>query len=208
MRILAIGAHCDDVELGCGGTLAKHVEAGDQVGIFHLSSDHVGEDAAQSAAKVLGIPIDIWNLEDQKFDEYPFLEIVQGIEEHIKGCKPDIVFTHWTGDLNRDHQLTAQAVLTACRPLPNSTVKAIYGYEVVSSTEWGAVPFVPTHFEQLSIEHMQKKKSALECYGEEIKPSPHARSINAIHAMNVKRGAEAGVYFAEAFHVYRSIRRI
>ena len=63
---------------------------------------------------------------DNKLDTYPLLKIVKIIEKYIKKFKPDIIYTHFNNDLNIDHQIVNQAVLTACRPQKNSSVKNIF----------------------------------------------------------------------------------
>ena len=68
---------------------------------------------------------------------FPLLDIVKVIENIKDKVKPDIIFTHYEKDLNIDHQITYQAVITATRPLPDETVKEIYSFEVLSSTGVG-----------------------------------------------------------------------
>ena len=209
-KILAIGAHADDIELGCGATLAKHVHQGDDVYLLHLNKgegDRVKYKAAGEAAKIIGaISTELSDIPDQKFDTMSFLDIVQFIERRIIKILPDIVYTHWQGDLNLDHKITANAVLTACRPLPGSSVKEIYGFEIPSSTEWGLHPFVPNHYVSLNDDFMSKKLLALSQYDGEIKESPHARSFETIFANLIKRGGEVGQEAAEAFYLYRGIK--
>ena len=204
-KVLCIAAHADDEILGCGGTMAKRVGDGDKVNALILCKDRW--EMAYNTTKVIGHENNYCQFDDQKFDGYHLLEITQAIEFMIKKLEPQIIYTHWIGDLNLDHQITARAVLTACRPLPASSIEAIYGFEICSSTEWGTQPFVPTHFEVLSGGHVVKKNNALECYGAEIKPYPHARSSVAIGSQWDKRGCECGNNYAEAFHTYRTIRR-
>lgn len=212
-RVLVVAAHPDDETLGCGGTIARHVAEGDEVTVIMLSNgcqnikDMTARvQASKDSQKIIGYnPLIIAPLQDQKFEAELLLEIIQFIEGHI--CQQNIIYTHHIGDLNLDHQLTARAVLTACRPLPESTVEAIYGFEVASSTEWAPVtPFTPVHFVQLDETHYTKKIKALECYDAEMRPEPHARSFLAVESMLKLRGAQCGVQYAEAFTVYRQKR--
>ena len=69
-------------------------------------------------------------------DSVPLLDVTQSVEQQIDELKPDVIYTHHIGDLNIDHQITHKAVMTACRPQPNFSVKEIYAFEVLSSTEW------------------------------------------------------------------------
>ena len=88
--------------------------------------------------------------------------------------------------------------MTAFRPLPKEVCREILSFEVLSATGWRADKFTPTVFEDISGELDQKTK-ALECYFSEIKPFPHARSIETVRALARFRGASVGVSAAEAF---------
>jgi LmbE family N-acetylglucosaminyl deacetylase len=207
-RILVVAAHADDEILGCGGTMAKHVEMGDKVYSMILCSER-SKDAKKAAIAIGATNTCFLNYADQRFDRFSLLEITQDIESWIGKVKPDVVFTHWIGDLNKDHEITARATLTACRPLPASTIEAIYGFEIPSSTEWAPLhPFVPNHFESLSHENIDEKSRALRCYESEMREHPHARSYLTVAELLEIRGGQCGVKYAEAFHTYRSIRRI
>lgn len=220
--VLAIVAHPDDEALGAGGTLARHAAKGDAVHILFLA-DGVGArgndkaaaerrvKAARLAASALGArEPEFLGLPDNRLDRLDLLDIVQPIENIIRKIAPETIYTHHAGDLNIDHGLCHRAVLTACRPLPGSTVLRIYAMEVVSSTEWSPAhsghAFIPTHFVDISTA-LQAKRRALEAYGEEMRPFPQARSYEAVDALAIWRGASAGLRAAEAFMVVREIKR-
>lgn len=213
-KVLVIAAHPDDEVLGCGGTIARHVEAGDEVSVLILSSGCQSKrdkpariKAAVGSSSNMGCKLHIRDLPDQRFDTVPFLDIVQEIESVIKNHvgEVNVVYTHWIGDLNLDHQITARAVLTACRPLPDSTVREIYGFEVLSSTEWAPVhEFRPQRFVAI---RWNTKMDAMSYYYREMRSDPHARSWQSFGSQAEKRGAECGVPHAEAFHVYRQVRK-
>lgn len=219
-NIAVIVAHPDDEALGAGGTMALHARRGDVVHPIFLA-DGVGargqdEAAAEkraragrlaagalgaSAPRFLGFP-------DNRLDTVALLEIVQAIEKIIASIGPDTVYTHHQGDLNIDHAICNRAVLTACRPLPQCTVRRIYAMEVLSSTEWGspspAHAFVPTHFVDVTAT-LGAKRHALEAYAEEMRDFPHARSFEAVEALMKIRGSAVGLGAAEAFAVLRQI---
>jgi N-acetylglucosamine malate deacetylase 1 len=217
--VLVIAAHPDDEALGCGGTMRRHAEAGDAV-VAMFMTNGVGarggsegaqarQDAARAALGILGArPIVFGNFPDNAMDSVPFIRLVQFIENTTQALQPHIVYTHHHGDLNIDHVLTHRAVLTAFRPLPGSSVRAIYGFEVASSTEWAEpqpwAGFAPSHFVDVS-STWQAKRKALGAYAEEMRPFPHARSLEAVEARAVVRGAQVGLHKAEAFSVIRSI---
>lgn len=218
MRILAVGAHPDDVELGAGGTLARHTAAGDEAYILVLgtgatSRDHVAPGAtlelrrqALESAQVLGARVCVLNYPDQRFDSVDFLELVKAVEGVIGQVTPERIYTHYAHDLNLDHRLTHQAVITACRPLPGALVRRIDSFEVPSATEWGGVAFAPTAFVDIQGEPLRRKLAALACYKGEMRDAPHPRSAVSLTALARWRGANSGFVEAEAFEVVRDLR--
>lgn len=220
--VLAIVAHADDETLGCGGTLAAHAARGDIVHCL-IVADGVSsrrgdartdlserDDAAARAMKILGIaPPTRLNFPDQRLDDGALLDIIQAIETKTAAMTPTIVYTHHANDLNNDHRLVAQAVLTAFRPTPRQSVRAIYAFETPSATEWNfaAPSFRPSRFVDVS-ETLEIKMAALECYAAELRDFPHTRSRDAVRALAMLRGANVGVAAAEAFVTLRQIDRV
>jgi LmbE family N-acetylglucosaminyl deacetylase len=166
---------------------------------------------AFTAAEILGAnPPHFLEFPDQRLDSVPLLGIVQSIERIAASVRPDIVYTHSASDLNVDHRLACAAVLTAFRPIPGQSVSAIYGFEVLSSTEWNfgapSGSFQPARFVCIS-DVLKHKISALEAYDEEIRDFPHPRSYDAVRALAALRGSTVGVKAAEAFSVLREVVR-
>lgn len=131
MRIIAIGAHFDDVEIGCGGSLAKHKDLGDEVAIFVAThSGYVGLDGKEMrdpkvareeghrAASILGIDqVHCGEFETNNLvcDE----SLVVALRRLIDDFKPDLIYSHWLGDVHLDHHNLARAALSACRHVPS-----------------------------------------------------------------------------------------
>ena len=219
-RVLVVAAHADDETLGCGGTMARHASNGDHVDVLLVADGVTGrgdeklEDRHASALRACAIlgankPIFL-DFADQKLDMLSFLQIVQTIEPIIERIGPTIIYTHHGGDLNLDHRIVHQAVLTALRPMPFSTYKAIYAFEVLSSTEWASSAvgeaFRPDHFVAIETT-LSRKIEALRAYNQEMRDFPHARSIDALQALAVLRGSSVGLLSAEGFVTLRSIAR-
>jgi LmbE family N-acetylglucosaminyl deacetylase len=82
------------------------------------------EAAAKNAHRILGISqVHYLGLPDNRLDSLPLLDIVQKLEPLVAAIAPEIIYTHHHGDLNVDHRVTHQAIMTVCRPLPGSTVR-------------------------------------------------------------------------------------
>jgi N-acetylglucosamine malate deacetylase 1 len=223
MNILVVVAHPDDEVLGAGGVMALHGARGDVVDTIIVAdgetsrsgdkpADVMGrERAAVRAAEVLGSRApQLLGFPDQRLDTVPLLDIVQKIEATAIRLLPSLIYTHSLHDLNADHRIVARAVLTAFRPVQDSTVGAIYACEIASSTEWmpatPAEAFLPRRFVDIS-GTLKKKLEALRCYDAEMRPFPHPRSFAAIEALAHWRGASAGLHAAEAFDILREIDR-
>lgn len=219
--ILVVAAHADDEALGCGGTIARHVAEGDIVHAVFLadgvsSRPDVNRDdlshrlaATEQARQILGIANNTFlGLPDNRLDGLPLIEVVQPLEHVISQINPQVIYTHHYGDLNVDHRIAHQAVLTACRPTPECKVREIYAFEVMSSTEWSTPvhrPFTPNYFVDIS-NYIATKLSALGAYGQEMRKSPHSRSIDNLNYLALMRGNTIGVTAAEAFMMIRTIR--
>lgn len=147
-------------------------------------------------------------LPDNRLDSLPLIEVIQNLEPIIRKLKPSIIYTHHHGDLNVDHRITHQAVLTACRPMPGSSVQEIYAFEIMSSTEWAAPntePFVPNHYVDIS-GYISTKLEALRAYQIEMRDAPHSRSLEHLAYLAHHRGHTVGVIAAEAFVTLRTLR--
>ncbi len=217
-KILVFSAHPDDETLGCGGYIKKLSKINNTAvcifttGItsrtkFNLKNINVLKKNALKAFKILGFKKNYFlELDDNKLDKYPLLEIIQKIEQIIKKEKPNIIFTHFPYDLNVDHEIVTRAVLTACRPIiRNKHLKQILFYETLSSTEWSyKKKFKPNLY--IDIEDTIKfKTQALKSYKSEIQNFPHPRSIKGIEVLSKKRGSEVGLKNAESYIIYREL---
>lgn len=224
--ILVIAAHPDDEVLGCGATIAKHVQLGDKVHVVILAEGATSRDerrdrsqrstelsqlaeAAHRAKEILGVAsLTLHDFPDNRMDSVDLLDIVKIVESSMEKVSPDIVYTHHAGDMNIDHRCTHEAVVTACRPHPQQSVSTLLFFEVPSSTEWqlpgSGQPFIPNWFVDIS-DTLAKKLKALEAYESEMRPWPHSRSYKAVEALARWRGASVGVEAAETFLVGRNL---
>lgn len=212
--ILVICPHALDEVLGCGGTVAAHAAVGDRVEVLVLFGDGAGLDAkrriaAPQAARILrSEPPRFVGFPENRSDTVPLVEVVGAIERVIAATKPATLYVPHGGNLNVDHQTTCRAAVTAARPVPQHTVRAIYGYEILSSTEWAPPqlenPFLPTRFVDIA-RTLELKLKALELYAAEMRAPPHARSIEGVRALATHRGHSVGIMAAEAFSVIREL---
>ena len=141
-------------------------------------------------------------------DTIALLDIAKVVESLIAEHQPDTVFTHHAGDVNIDHRRMHEAVVIACRPQSEHSVKTLLCFEVPSSTEWqlpgSAPPFMPNWFVDIS-RTFDRKLSALQAYASELRDWPHPRSMQGIEHLAHWRGATVGVDAAEAFILGRRL---
>lgn len=219
--VLVVAAHPDDEALGCGGTLARLSDEGHAVHVVFMTDGVAARSSgspveskqrramARRASKFLGIQsIHFEDFPDNRMDSIDLLEVVKVVEDQLMAIQPQLVITHHHGDLNVDHRLVHQAVMTACRPPTASSVRRIWCFEVPSSTEWqvpvSARAFLPNLFFDIS-EVFSRKIEALGAYAEEMRPWPHSRAPEAVEHLARWRGASVGVDAAEAFMVAREL---
>jgi LmbE family N-acetylglucosaminyl deacetylase len=226
MTILVIAAHPDDEVLGCGGTMARLAAEGEDVyiailgeGITSRYQQREAADAAllealhsrsrQVAALVGAKDLFMYNLPDNRFDTVPLLEVVKIIEALVEKLQPHTVYTQHGGDLNIDHNIIYRATLTATRPIAGRPVRALYAYEVASSTEWAfqhfSPVFQPNYFVDISAT-LETKIQAMALYESEARPFPHPRSPEALRAIARRWGSVVGLEAAEAFDLIRAYR--
>ncbi len=222
--LLVIAAHPDDEVLGCGGTMAKLAAQGAAIQVAFLSdgvtsrtgnpADHVAaltvrRAAAERACRRLGASVvHFGDFPDNRMDTVALLDVVQPVERLITQYRPGMLLTHHAGDLNIDHRIVHQAVLTACRPQPGHPVRTLLTFEVPSSTEWqppaSSAAFVPDWFVDIS-GTLAQKLAALDEYASEMRTWPHPRSRQAVEHLARWRGATIGADAAEAFVLGRHL---
>lgn len=213
-NVLVIAAHPDDELLGSGGTLKKLINHGYKVITVIVAKGRKEEEHemirnVEGANKHLGI-------EEVIFLEYPnlLLETIplhvinKEIEALLVKYEPSMVFTHHYGDVNLDHQILFQAVLTATRPLPGKNPIELLCFETVSSSEWSQQSddkiFKPNYYVDIT-ETIDVKIESLRFYDVEMRPFPHPRSYEGVRYLARVRGMTVGVEYAESFEIIRRV---
>jgi LmbE family N-acetylglucosaminyl deacetylase len=153
-RVLAIGAHPDDVEFGAGGTLLKHGDAGDVLHILVLTRGESGSAApevrrieAEEAAGHLGAGITVADLQDTRVEEKAAIDVIEAAAGMFR---PDVVYTHSVHDTHQDHRAAAHASRVALR----SAARKVYAYQSPSTTE----EFRPARFPDIGLYPDEKMK--------------------------------------------------
>lgn len=217
MNVLFVFAHPDDEAFGPAGTIARSVDAGDNVWVLSLcKGDRPGsEQVANGRQKAFAASCYILGatplMKDSSDVHLDYHVAMRDVEDVIKEIKPNAVYTHNITDLHKDHRLTAEVCQVACRPKPDSTIDEFYMCESPASTEWTfgqrEPAFNPNVFYDVS-DYMTKKEQVMALYSTETYEYPDARSIKSMQVMAMNRGRQAGVEYAEAVKlVFSRVRK-
>jgi len=214
MNVMAIGAHPDDIEFGCSGTLIKHKERGDTVVYVCMTST---ESKSGTSGKVLRSLEQLTNevkcatdLIGCDFVEFaPFTDLhipfnfesVSVLDGMMQSYKIDTVYTHWAGDSNQDHIATFKATMAAARYVPN-----VFCYEQIPLSRHTENEMNINYYSDITdymdskIEVAKCHKSQIKKYGKEGFDVPHRLKILAEY-----RGIQANCNYAEGFHLIKKV---
>jgi LmbE family N-acetylglucosaminyl deacetylase len=201
VNVLAVGAHPDDIEAGCAGTLALHKAKGDKVYFLVLTRGEVSGDpqvkeiACKKSAELLGAAdLFFGGLKDTMIPDG--IETIRVIERIVDRVNPDIVYAHTFKDIHQDHRRSAYATLSAAR-----NCKRILMYETPNTLK----DFSPQVFTDIGMT-FESKKEVLHLFANESRRFWLA--AKAIEGLAVFRGFQAGVRVAEAFEVGRFVLEV
>ena len=214
-KVLAIGAHPDDIEFGCGGALIKHKSEGDSVHYLCMTSGEsingiTGEvlrtneqhqKEIQDAVEVLGCN----SIQRALFKDLhiPFsFDSVNVIEKEIKKYNIDTIYTHWAGDANQDHIATFKTTMAASRYVPN-----VFCYEQIPVSRMSENQMDINYYIDITKEFNQKLKSSL-CHDSQIiKYKSHGFDVKENLTILAKfRGIQARCTYAEAFKIIKQVK--
>lgn len=204
--VLAIGAHFDDLELGCGGTLSRHISAGDKViayvatksGYSNSEGKTIRSNAVASAEGIAGLQsLGIFDivLGSHKTFCLEFNEDLNtDLLELVQGNKIDVVYTHWDHDIHHDHRALALSTLHVCRHIPTILMYRSNWYE--SSEVFEGKCFVDvSNFWENKVRAVEAHKSELERVGRSW--------LDFVTVQGRSAGRIIGVQYAEQFKVVK-----
>ncbi|MBI5015001.1 MAG: PIG-L family deacetylase [Deltaproteobacteria bacterium] len=196
MRVLAIGPHPDDIEIGCGGTLVKYAHKGHDLFLMVLTGGGCGGDPAlrireqEASARRLGARALVWGGYEDTQLPLAYNEVIQKIEGAIREVTPDFIFVNYFQDTHQDHRTLAEATLSATRYVRN-----VLFYEVPTTRDFNPSVFV-------DIEGVfDEKLRLLECHASQInRTMVEGLSIRDVAQSAAHfRGVQGRVRYAEAF---------
>jgi LmbE family N-acetylglucosaminyl deacetylase len=195
MNVLAIGAHPDDIEFGCAGTLMKYADTGHGVYTMVLTGGGMGgskgvrQKEAEAAALQMGVKEIFWG--SYQDTELPLNKsLIDDIEKTLESVQPSFIFIHHRHDTHQDHRVLAQAAISATR-----YVKNVLFFEGPTS-----VDFSPNVFVDITT-HMDRKMEALAAHASQMEKTniPGLNIVDIARAVAVSRGIQARSGYAEGF---------
>lgn len=204
MNILAIGAHPDDIEYGCGGTLIKYARAGHNVNILVLTEGEVGGEGPtrkkeqERAAKIMQVQKVFWG--GFRDTEIPInKKTISIVERVIKRVRPDEIYVNYFDDTHQDHRTLTQCVISATR----------YIQRVLLYEDYTTCNFEPNIFVDIE-DVLNEKVKLLQAHHSQVAKSypTNLDIIESVKAIANFRGFQGKVKYAEGFKALRLLQEI
>lgn len=215
-KILIIAVHPDDETLGCGGTLLKHKENGDEIYWLICTSIDEKHKYYQTRKEEIEKVGKAYNfngvydlrLKTMRVDEYSMSELIGKISAIVNEIKPTIIYLPFYGDVHSDHRKIFEAAYSCTKTFRYPFIKKIYAVETLSETEFAPSflqnAFLPNVFVDIS-KFFDKKADIMQIYKSEINTHPFPRSVENLRALAKFRGAMSGCKYAESFMLLKEI---
>ena len=222
MRVLVIAPHPDDETLGCGGTLLKHVAAGDSVSWVIVTKAHEPrwpaevierrERQIEQVSATYGFAKRFrLSFPAGRLDAVPLEDLMDAINEIVVEVRPDWIYNVHAGDVHSDHRAVFDATMSAVKSFNSASkgVSRLLSYETISSTDatppTPATVFLPNLYCDIT-PFLERKLEIMSLYEGEVHPYPLPRALESIRALARFRGATIAAEYAEAFMLLRELR--
>lgn len=217
LKMVVVAPHPDDEILGAGGTIARFAAAGGEVTVVTVAAHMpplypaaVHERTvteARRAHAVVGVSESVFlDFPAVCIAQTPLHEFNAAIHRAIQRVAPHVVLTPYP-DRHVDHKLVFEGVMVATRPVGTGrNIKLLAAYETLSETHWNAVHLEPNFTPNWCVDitaTIDKKLAAMACYESQLHPFPEPRSLEALKALALFRGSQAGFGYGEGFHILR-----
>lgn len=213
-KVLVIAVHPDDETLGCGGTLLRHKDEGDEIYWLIVTTNDKKyspernahrDEMVRKATALYGFDgVFEAGLPTTLLDTLDVNTLVDQINKVYNEVRPNIVYMNFVHDVHSDHKSAFEAAYTCTRSFRKPFIEKIYMIEALSETEFAPAisssSFCPNVYVDIT-KYIDKKLEIMELYDTEIMQEPYPRSLSSIKALARVRGSRAGVMYAEAFQL-------
>ena len=213
-KVIIVAPHPDDETLGCGGTILKHIDKGDEVfwlvmttikGSPNFSKQEINkrESEITSVGRKYGFKgIIKSDFISSQLDTYPKQSIIKFISSKFNKIKPNIVYAPFENDAHSDHKEIFKATIACCKSFRYPFISSVRVYETLSETGLNLsaknISFNPNLWIDIS-DYLEKKIEIMNYYKGEVGEHPFPRSNESIRALATLRGSSVSVKYAEAF---------
>ncbi len=219
--VLVIAPHPDDETLGCGGTLLKHIAAGDKVHWLivtsMLSEQGFSEERIRSRANEIDrvtsaygfASVHLLGFPTMMLDTIPKRDLINSLSKVIGSVRPQVMYLPYRNDVHSDHTNVFDVAISCTKNFRCPSIKSIRAYETLSETEFGLRSDDPGFRPNLFIDiapFLERKLEIMHFYVSEIGSFPFPRSETALRAQASLRGSQSGVHAAEAFMLLKEIQ--
>ena len=215
-KVLVVAVHPEDETLGCGGTLLKHKENGDEIHWLICTTIDKNHGYYEQREKELKLVNEMYGfdsvhklqLKTMQVDEYSISELVEAISKVINKAQPNMIYLPFKGDVHSDHRKIFEASHSCTKSFRYPFIKKIYMMETLSETEFAPSTkedsFIPNVFVDIS-DYMDQKIEIMKIFESEIAEHPFPRSERNLRALATLRGATSGCEYAESFMLLKEV---
>lgn len=211
-KVVVVAVHPDDETIGCGGTIIKHLDRGDEVHCILVSKGNAEQKVIWNKVKEAYLFTSVTELDFPELDlmDKSLNELIPPLSKAISAIQPQTIIIPNRSDAHSDHKAVFNAVASCTKAFRYPFVEQVLMMEVISETDF-ALPlpegqFIANYFVDITKE-FEKKQEILEIYESELLPYPQTRNLNTMQALNRYRGSQINAEYAEAFMNLKTIVR-
>lgn len=211
-KIVVVAVHPDDETIGCGGTIIKHLDRGDEVHCILVTKGNAGQKEIWDKVK------DTYRFTSVTELDFPELvlmdkslnELIPPLSKAISSIQPQTIIIPNRSDAHSDHKAIFSAVASCTKAFRYPFIEKVLMMEVISETDF-ALPlpegqFIANYYVDITKE-FEKKQEILKIYESELLPYPQTRNLNTMQALNRYRGSQINAEYAETFMNLKTIVR-
>lgn len=211
-KVVVVAVHPDDETIGCGGTIIKHLNRGDEVHCILVTKGNAEQKVIWDKVKDAYHFTSVTELDFPELDlmDKSLNELIPPLSKAISAIQPQTIIIPNRSDAHSDHKAIFNAVASCTKAFRYPFIEKVLMMEVISETDF-ALPlpegqFIANYFVDITKEYA-KKEEILKIYESELLPYPQTRNLSTMQALNRYRGSQINAEYAEAFMNLKTIVR-
>ena len=211
-KVVVVADHPDDETIGCGGTIIKHLNKGDEVHCILVTKGNAEQKEIWDKVKDTYRFTSVTELDFPELDlmDKSLNELIPPLSKAISSIQPQTIIIPNRSDAHSDHKAIFNAVASCTKAFRYPFLEKVLMMEVISETDF-ALPlpegqFIANYYVDITKE-FEKKQEILKIYESELLPYPQTRNLNTMQALNRYRGSQINAEYAEAFMNLKTIVR-